>query len=218
MPGRNDYIKRWKQAKREQGGTKLCECGCGTTIYALNASLKPAQVANGHKKRKHTPERARELRLMRRERWLQAKIAEAGTKRCDCGCGQEIPAVTTALEPRKYAAGHARPTPWKKPGDTLRHSQGYVLEYAPDHPRAHNGYVYQHILVWERRNGRLVPNGFHIHHVNGVKDDNRVENLEMLSAADHSRLHMTSDVASRRAAMAAEARWGARESAENPSA
>jgi hypothetical protein len=71
---------------------------------------------------------------------------------------------------------------------TLRHSHGYVLEYAPDHPRAHNGFVYQHIAVWEREHGP-VPQGWHVHHRNGVRDDNQLENLEALSVAEHHRRH-----------------------------
>lgn len=89
----------------------------------------------------------------------------------------------------RFAPGHhQRVQHRKQPGDTIRRSDGYILEYAPGHPRAHNGYVYQHVLVWERAHGPL-PEGKQVHHVNEVRDDNRLENLEALTVAEHRARH-----------------------------
>jgi hypothetical protein len=46
----------------------------------------------------------------------------------------------------------------------------------------------EHRVIWEAANGP-IPDKHHIHHINGVKDDNRIENLQCLSAAEHARLH-----------------------------
>jgi hypothetical protein len=57
---------------------------------------------------------------------------------------------------------------------------GYVLIRMPDHPRAnHAGYVREHRLVMEKLVGRYLRPEEVVHHRNGVKDDNRPENLKL---------------------------------------
>jgi hypothetical protein len=45
-----------------------------------------------------------------------------------------------------------------------------------------------HNILWEKHNGS-IPEGYQVHHKNGIKSDNRIENLELLSALEHKRLH-----------------------------
>lgn len=45
-----------------------------------------------------------------------------------------------------------------------------------------------HVYVWEYYNG-LAPDGYHIHHIDGDKSNNSIENLRLLSAAEHEKLH-----------------------------
>lgn len=66
----------------------------------------------------------------------------------------------------------------------------YKTVYKPGHPLADKqGRVATHRFVWFEANG-VIPNGFHVHHKNGDMFDNRVENLEILSASSHSRHHV----------------------------
>ena len=68
-------------------------------------------------------------------------------------------------------------------------SYGYVFILNREHPRAYkNGYVIEHLLVWEKFHKKSLPRGWIIHHVNGIKDDNRIENLEAMPDKKHRRL------------------------------
>ena len=65
-----------------------------------------------------------------------------------------------------------------------RTPKGYVRRYDAQHGRSRM----EHVIVWERHNG-AVPDGYQVHHRNGAKDDNRIENLELLTALEHKRFH-----------------------------
>ena len=87
---------------------------------------------------------------------------------------------------------------WK--GGKRINEQGYVEIYMPEYPHTRaNGYVREHIYVAEQCIGR--PLLFYspgdgrnevVHHINGVKTDNRPENLLVLTASQHQQLHMAS--------------------------
>lgn len=73
---------------------------------------------------------------------------------------------------------------WK---DGRKLNCGYVMLSFPDHPRAdRGGYVLEHILVMEKEIGRYLRKGENVHHRNGVRDDNRLENLELWSSSQPS--------------------------------
>lgn len=63
-------------------------------------------------------------------------------------------------------------------------SQGYLRVYLPEHPRASTkGGFLQHRLVMEQHLGRFLDPEETIHHRNGVKHDNRIDNLQLVTIA-----------------------------------
>lgn len=99
--------------------------------------------------------------------------------------------VRTLSEANKlrHLRGSNNPS-WK--GGRYKNKSGYIFVLAPSHPSADSrGYVKEHALVWEQTHGMPVPTGKIIHHLNGIEDDNRPENLVALTQAEHMKLHRT---------------------------
>jgi predicted transcriptional regulator len=66
---------------------------------------------------------------------------------------------------------------------------GYVRIYAPFHKEANSwGYVYEHRIVMENALGRCLKDNEIVHHINGNRNDNRVENLLVMDRVEHSKL------------------------------
>lgn len=49
----------------------------------------------------------------------------------------------------------------------------------------------QHVVIMEEYLGRRLTKSEVVHHINGCKDDNRLENLRLMTNSEHSRLHAT---------------------------
>lgn len=97
-------------------------------------------------------------------------------------------ACNNKMNYRKYGhgknAGH-----WK--GGLKHHRNGYLSRYvAPDHPlfsmansssiHGFGSYISEHRFVMAMHLGRCLKPEEVVHHINGNKEDNRIENLELL--------------------------------------
>jgi hypothetical protein len=126
---------------------------------------------------------------------------------CECGCGEPTPLAPRTFTQWRWFSGHPKPYikghhaknnhlsnrgvdhPRWKGGRVYR--RGYVMLYLPDHPGADSkGYVAEHRVVCEQRMGRPLRSEEHVHHINGIKDDNAPENLVVLTARDHQLAHL----------------------------
>ena len=76
-------------------------------------------------------------------------------------------------------------------GHLKKHNRGYVLVYVPKHPKAHkDGYVQFHTVVMERNIGRYLNDDEVVHHINHIRDDNKIENLQLMKKHEHMSMHM----------------------------
>lgn len=84
----------------------------------------------------------------------------------------------------KWASGERSTPAWlarrRQPGERSKAPGGYIYVYAPDSAMANGrGLVLEHRLVMAQHLGRDLRPEETIHHRNGIKTDNRLENLEL---------------------------------------
>ena len=108
--------------------------------------------------------------------------AKAAKRPCP-GCGILIRAKSKACRKCFTPVNHTgenNPN-WKGNAARHRNHDGYIFGRRIGHPRGarNDWYVLEHILVMEDMLGRYLLPGEQVHHRNGIKDDNRPENLEL---------------------------------------
>ena len=116
---------------------------------------------------------------------LQRKVSRQDNPTCmfpGCENKNQSAGLCAAHLAQRRAGGPLKPIQYKTPGvwgDWQPHHQGsgYILRY-----RTLNGkreYEFQHRHVMEEHLGRKLLKHENIHHINGQRDDNRIENLEL---------------------------------------
>lgn len=145
---------------------------------------------------------------LRFERWLVVKRIEndkwgADKFLCLCDCGNYGKVSSRLLRTggsrscgciQRESARNRKGinNPCYKGGRTNK--EGYVLLTDWDHPNSNKrGRVLEHTVVMAEYLGRPILPGETVHHKNGIRDDNRIENLE-LWAGKHIPGHRVSDM------------------------
>jgi hypothetical protein len=159
-------IRDVRASALKNGQTKSCGCFVKETM----SNLKRIDI-QGVKFGKLTPiKRVHHNNGKHLNHWL-----------CECDCGNHIVAATSSLMKGQKSCGCIRKGEsnhnWK--GGKITTRAGYVKKYAPNHPNNIIGYVLEHRLVMEEVLGRYLEPNEEVHHKNGVKNDNSIENLEL---------------------------------------
>jgi hypothetical protein len=75
-------------------------------------------------------------------------------------------------------------------GHKKKRSDGYIAVYFPDHPKSSSyGYIMEHDLIMECLIGRHLKSNECVHHINKIRNDNRKENLKLMTLSEHMSLH-----------------------------
>ena len=76
-------------------------------------------------------------------------------------------------------------------GHKKQRQDGYICVYVPNHKNAtKEGYVMEHILIMEHHIGRYLKDDEVVHHKNKIRNDNRIENLQLMTFKEHAGFHM----------------------------
>jgi len=125
---------------------------------------------------------------------------------CECGCGLTRPKHDPQGRQRTIIKGHHNKgknfsgennPSWK--GGKYIDGYGYVWIHSPNHPNKNSiGYVKEHRLVIEKYIGRYLRKDELIHHINLNPQDNRIENLQIITHSEHMKIHNSKDMSNRK--------------------
>ena len=122
-----------------------------------------------------------------------SKVAASGNVYCSHACRGQIFTCETCGKTFKgrmggphrrnlFCSGDCRGKGFSKraEGNRTLNQLGYILVHSPQHPNCNSaGRVLEHRLVMEESLGRYLTGDENVHHKNGDRSDNRLDNLEL---------------------------------------
>lgn len=96
--------------------------------------------------------------------------------------------ISKALKKNSYLKGKkGSQSPKWKGGEMI--FQGYILIYAPNHEGSNKkGYIKRANLVWYEKTNEIIKLPYFLHHINGIKTDDKFENLEKVNRSEHMKI------------------------------
>jgi deoxyuridine 5'-triphosphate nucleotidohydrolase len=123
------------------------------------------------------------------EKFLTKKSHLGRRKTCSKDCDNIRRKTMYAGENNPNFGNRGPNNPLFKTGERITR-YGYKMIYKPDHPNAQkDGYIFEHRYVMSQHLGRSLTNEEHVHHKDENKLNNEIDNLEIVSLSEHTRLH-----------------------------
>lgn len=161
-----------------------CRCDCGAEVLVNSKSLKTGNTTScGCTRRKdHTGKRLGETLVVKSFShvgpYSTTRLAYWNVECEKCGNVEVLSSHQVCTRTKCIDKKCAR-------DQTVKVDlQGYAFFWMPEHPNAmKSGYVKEHTFVMSTLLGRPLLPGENVHHINGIRDDNRIENLELWSTS-----------------------------------